>query len=1067
MAELFATPRADSRPTILWFWNGTVTNDLVTAELADIRARGIHEVLIFPFDTLALQPRFFTEEWFALIEFTLREAQRNDMHLWLFNDDFFPSGRGGGFVVNGGQVGDRVYQPRPELRPHGVGKVTLAVSGGDSVTLVNHGLVVTAGRLLVDASIRDGITLLRAGADWRDYDVQATVRVERATAGLMVRSPDASNGYLADMRIDGGVDIWRQQNGGFSLLYNAPGVPGFNPAVDHVLKVAVRGTHILASVDGVSQRTVVDATFPTGRVGMRAVATQRSSWDSVTVIDAGGQVLYSDQFDTDASIDAFDLPDALPSVAATARPEGSADIAGIVDLTDIARRAGEWTAPPGKWQLDLFTVRPLGLNDDSRHTYLDLLDDEAVNLFLDIVPGEYLRRFPWAVGGVLRGFADDEPFIASAVAHFNAVPWSGSLDDELSRLGVAPGLALTAVHDDFGPPGLRLRGVFWRAVANRFAAAYFRTQGQWMADHGMKFISNPLWDEYGPAEQVKSTGDLHTDNQWAQVPGTDLVFDHYQRGYHRTLSRYPASTAHQLGLERVYLEAMGGTGWAVTPAFTREVVGAFAVRGVNHTLLHARFSDSGDIVYPPPFQPVNPWWSLSAPLNDWIGRLMEAGRAPARARTVLLQPQRAAESFQDTDAKQSIDDSFTNAVHALEDVQVDFDLVDEGALDNDPALVTHALARGPRLVLGQQAYQIMVVPQTPMLALGTAQVLVRFVHGGGTVIVTGDLPTQESGGDNTGLRQAVDRLFLGAHQAIHAPDPTAAAAAAVSAGGAAVSLTPPMASVRALRLESGRERAFVLTNELATAVDVTATFPATGVPEIWDPETGTTDMAGVWRSFTDEQDDTEIPLRLEPKATLLVVFRARQEPAHAVSSTAPVERIHGQNATVRVTAPGPVTVVVTADGQLYQGTANVTDALAAVPLDGDWRFHFDRADSPTVTRPLGSWTDLDGGFSGSAWYEKDISLDDATLTGHRWILDLGEVHDVAEIEINGAPLGSRLWPPYRLDVTPALRPGDNLVRVRVTNTGANAHGEQLPSGLFGPVSLRPELLVDIPLALTS
>ncbi|MCM2416404.1 hypothetical protein, partial [Streptomyces sp. RKAG290] len=106
-------------------------------------------------------------------------------------------------------------------------------------------------------------------------------------------------------------------------------------------------------------------------------------------------------------------------------------------------------------------------------------------------------------------------------------------------------------------------------------------------------------DEYGPAEQIRSTGNLNTAHQWAQVPGTDLIADHYQKGYHRILPRWPASAAHQVGRERVYLEAMGAAGWQVTPAFTREVIGAFVVRGINKVLLHARFSDSDNIIFAP------------------------------------------------------------------------------------------------------------------------------------------------------------------------------------------------------------------------------------------------------------------------------------------------------------------------------------------------------------------------------------------------------------------------------------------------------------------------------------
>ncbi|MEK8141982.1 hypothetical protein NKH18_02880 [Streptomyces sp. M10(2022)] len=219
----------------------------------------------------------------------------------------------------------------------------------------------------------------------------------------------------------------------------------------------------------------------------------------------------------------------------------------MIDLTDAVHGSGDWTAPAGRWHVDLHTARPLADATGSRRNYLDLLDDEAVELFMDIVPGEYLRRFPWAVGGVLRGFADDEPFLASADAGWGQPPWSPGLAGEIARLDGRAGLGITlsAVLDDLGEEGARLRGVFWRAVSNRFSAAYYQRVGKWMGDHGLDLVSNPLWDEYGPAEQIKSTGNLNSAHQWAQIPGTDLIFDHYQRGFHRILPRWPASSAHQ------------------------------------------------------------------------------------------------------------------------------------------------------------------------------------------------------------------------------------------------------------------------------------------------------------------------------------------------------------------------------------------------------------------------------------------------------------------------------------------------------------------------------------------
>ncbi len=779
-AARFAAPPSDSRPTTLWFWNGAVTPEIVDRQLADMRGQGIDEVLVFPFDTPSLRPAFFSEEWFALIGHTLREAQRTGMHVWLFNDDFFPSGRGAGLVV----------KDRPDLRPDGIGRTTRTVDGGGPIDLDtggDRGLRVEGGRLIVDAEGRQGITLLRDGAGWVDYDVAARVRVERGTAGLMVRSPDERNGYLVDLRADGGVNVWRQVDGAFSLLRQGEAVPGFDPTADHDLKVAVRGDQITPSLDGTALPAVTDGTFASGRVGVRAVSDQRSSWDRLAVTGAGGETLYDDGFDSADALAAFAIPESADRlVAVAARPAEDADPGRVVDLTALAAAGRQWDAPPGRWRIDVFTAHELAdTNPGSfRRNYLDLLDDEAVDRFLDAVPGEYYRRFPWAFGTVLRGFADDEPFIASADAHFAAVPWSPSMQGELARAGVSPASALSAVYDDLGRDGRRLRGAFWRGISNRFASAYYQRQGRWMDRHGVGFISNPLWDEYGPAEQIQSTGNLNTLNQWAQVPGTDLVFDHFQLGYHRTLPRWPASTSHQLGLERTYLESMGAMGWGVTPALTRQVLGGFAARGVNFTLLHATYTDPGFIPYPPPFQPVNPWWEKSRPLNEWIGRVMEAGRADARAETALIQPQRAAEAWQDTPRADAIDAAFTGAEHALEDRQVDFDLLDEGALDGDPALRLHARPHGDRLDVGQQAYRIAVLPETPTLALGTVRTLQRLARGGGTVVAFGALPTEEADGRDDDLRRALQDLFSGP-RAVHVDDAAQAAGAVAAAGGSA------------------------------------------------------------------------------------------------------------------------------------------------------------------------------------------------------------------------------------------------------------------------------------------
>lgn len=105
-----------------------------------------------------------------------------------------------------------------------------------------------------------------------------------------------------------------------------------------------------------------------------------------------------------------------------------------------------------------------------------------------------------------------------------------------------------------------------------------------------------------------------------------------------------------------------------------------------------------------------------------------------------------------------------------------------------------------------------------------------------------------------------------------------------------------------------------------------------------------------------------------------------------------------------------------------------------------------------------------------------------------WWLDLGRVEAVAEVRLNGEPIGVLWTAPYTIQVTERLRPGLNLLEVRVAGTwrnrlighlrnpnglpGAEGHDEtpwwtqprrnQLtassplqPYGLIGPVVLRP------------
>jgi hypothetical protein len=86
-------------------------------------------------------------------------------------------------------------------------------------------------------------------------------------------------------------------------------------------------------------------------------------------------------------------------------------------------------------------------------------------------------------------------------------------------------------------------------------------------------------------------------------------------------------------------------------------------------------------------------------------------------------------------------------------------------------------------------------------------------------------------------------------------------------------------------------------------------------------------------------------------------------------------------------------------------------------------------------------------FSGTASYRKNFQVNEADIgKDNRLYLDLGQVEMLAEIIVNGKNLGIFWKRPYRADITDAVKSGNNMLEVKVTNGWPNRliGDEQLP-----------------------
>ncbi len=219
------------------------------------------------------------------------------------------------------------------------------------------------------------------------------------------------------------------------------------------------------------------------------------------------------------------------------------------------------------------------------------------------------------------------------------------------------------------------------------------------------------------------------------------------------------------------------------------------------------------------------------------------------------------------------------------------------------------------------------------------------------------------------------------------------------------------------------------------------------VPELWDAVTGETRRANEWRI---ENGRTVLPLRLEASGSIFVVLR------EATSST---------NA---------------------NSGKNWLEPKPAQTLTGQWQVTFDvnrgGPNGPIAFDTLVDWTTrLEPGvqsYSGTAAYTQTFDWPASGANPARVWASLSKVADLAEVYVNGVSCGVAWTAPYRVEITPALHPGTNTLKIEVTNTWLNRllgdaalppeqritwttanprrDAKPIPAGLLGPVTLVTE-----------
>jgi hypothetical protein len=96
LKTLFPKPPAEFSTLPFFVWNGEITEAMIDRELRDFSEQGVHGFIIHP--RPGMITAYLSDRWFQLIRYTVDRAKKLGMEVWLYDENSYPSGFGGGHV---------------------------------------------------------------------------------------------------------------------------------------------------------------------------------------------------------------------------------------------------------------------------------------------------------------------------------------------------------------------------------------------------------------------------------------------------------------------------------------------------------------------------------------------------------------------------------------------------------------------------------------------------------------------------------------------------------------------------------------------------------------------------------------------------------------------------------------------------------------------------------------------------------------------------------------------------------------------------------------------------------
>ena len=793
---------------------------------------------------------------------------------------------------------------------------------------------------------------------------------------------------------------------------------------------------------------------------------------------------------------------------------------GIVDVSEHLSKDGTltWNPPKGSWTILRLGHTPSGTPnhpspDSGRGLEVDKLSRQGVDVHWQKGIKPLLDHL-----GPLAGKTFNNILIDSYEAGLNH--WTPRMREEFKkRRGYDPTpylLTLTGRLVEDGPTTDRFLWDFRRTVSELFTDNFYGYFADLCHENGMEFSTEPYTSAF-EGLAVAAKADLPMGEFWVT------------RGYSHTL-KLAASIAHTNGRNLAGAESFTAKPevgkWQNYPGKMKSVGDFVWAQGINrfvlHAFVHQPFAD--DKV---PGMTFGQWGSHLDRNVTWFKPGSAWTRYITRSQYLLQHGNFGA------DVLAFAGEASPNGaagVKGLKQAGYDFDscgtdIFAKLKVDNGDVV----LPCGKR-------YRLLVMPNTPFQAPHIARKVRDLVAAGAAVLS----PKPKHSPTLTGFPSSQKDVLAIADKVWGNCDGKTATSnrygkGTVFSGISAVEVLAQLKIAPAVQLPAGTqwlhrtapgEDVFYISNPSDKTIDMIAGFRAAGrKPEFFDAERDAITDAPGW---TVAGKHIRVPINLPPEKSIFVVFRSPDKPEvdPYVRAEGPTQKVPdfvvGKQTRLRAWDNGVHTLYRVSD---ITHNIMVTGLPKPLNLSGPWNLSFQpNRGAPEKARfdKLISWPEHSNDgikyFSGTATNTIKFDLPKKFLKKNQQVwLDLGEVKVIAEVRINGKDLGVLWHKPFRVEVSKALKSGENTLEVDVTNLWINrligdeqypddcqynetdmdwftdralsrwpewltsgkerpvqsritfttwkhwnANDPLSPSGLLGPVTLRPARLVTLP-----